>query len=296
MCKSKEVAFVASLLGAMCRMVAADQDASRTDPLAQAPPSAQTLAPSDHVAPAAPQQPMAPMSDAHMAQVMEMDDQATVAMLKIDELERAFADKSNSTVWNGQAWYGGDFDKLWLRSEGERESNITDARTEAFWDHAFANHWDWQLGMRRDFGSAPARSMSDRSMPDRSTPNQSWAAFGVQGMAPYWIQMAATAYVGEQGRTAARLRAECEILLTQRLILQPEVELNLYDKGDHARDVASGLSDAELGLRLRYEIRREFAPYLGVVRKYRADSGQGGFGSAAAPSETQFVVGLRVWF
>jgi copper resistance protein B len=284
--RSIEIFFVATLLGGLCRIAPADQDASRGDAPAQRATGAQAQAPADHLAPAPPQQPMAAMTDAQMTQVMEMDDRSRFAMLKVDEWERAFADHNDSTVWNAQAWYGGDFDKLWLRSEGERETNVTDARIEALWDHAFANHWDWQLGVRRDFGSAPGRSEPDRS----------WAAFGVQGMAPYWIQVAATVYVGGQGRTAARLRAEYEILLTQRLILQPEVELNLYGKGDHARGIASGLSDAELGLRLRYEIRREFAPYIGVVRKYRADGGQGGFGLAAAPSQTQCVFGLRVWF
>ena len=201
----------------------------------------------DHVPPAPPQQPMAAMSDSEMARVMEMDDQARFAMFKLDECERAQSSDAYSTVWNAEAWYGGDFDKLWLRTEGDREARTTDARLEAFWDHAFASYWDWQLGARHDFGSGPERS---------------WAAFGVQGLAPYWFKIEATAYVGDRGRTAARLRAEYELLITQRLILQPELELNLYGKSDRAREIESGLSDAEFGLRLRYEIRREFAPYI----------------------------------
>lgn len=235
----------------------------------------------DHVPPAPPQQPMAPMADAEMTRVMEMDDQARFAMFKLDEFERAQSNDAYSSVWNAEAWYGGDFDKLWLRTEGDREAGTTDARLEGFWDHAFASYWDWQLGARQDFGSGPARS---------------WAAFGVQGLAPYWFKIEATAYVGDQGRTAARVRADYDLLLTQRLVLQPELEVNLYGKSDRARGIASGLSDAEFGLRLRYEIRREFAPYIGVVWKHRSDDAATGLGlSPIDRNETQFVVGIRLW-
>ena len=95
-------------------------------------------------------------------------------------------------------------------------------------------------------------------------PRATGSRFGVQGLAPYWFELEATGYVGPSGRTAARLRADYELLFTQRLILQPELELNLYGKDDPARGIGSGLSDVQFGLRLRYEIRREFAPYVGV--------------------------------
>lgn len=236
----------------------------------------------DHVAPDPPQHVMAPMSDAEMTRVMAMDDTASIFKFKLDTFERAKSDDAWSTAWNAQASYGGDFDKLLLRSEGDREHGATDARVEAFWNHAFASYWDWQLGVRRDFGSGPARN---------------WAAFGVQGLAPYWFEVEAAAYLGENGRTALGLRAEYELLLTQRLILQPELELNFYGKNDRARDVAAGLSDAEFGLRLRYEIRREFAPYVGVVWKHRGET------SGVVPpfvdrggTERQVVAGLRLWF
>lgn len=94
---------------------------------------------------------------------------------------------------------------------------------------------------------------------------RAWAALGVQGLAPYWFSTEATFYVRGQGRTAVRLKSEYELLFTQRLILQPEAEANLYGKSDPARQLGSGLSDLEIGLRLRYEVRREFAPYIGVV-------------------------------
>ena len=232
-----------------------------------------------HVAPPPATQPMPPMSTQEMDRVMDMHDDPLLAMFKLDQFERARGDEAYATSWEAEGWIGRDFDKLWLRTEGEHENGATDARIEAFWDHAFASFWDWQLGVRHDFGSGPQRS---------------WAAFGVQGLAPYWFEVEATAYVGEQGRTALRLRAEYELLLTQRLILQPELEANLYSKSDPARDVTDGLSDFDFGLRLRYEIRREFAPYVGVVWVRR-------FGDSNAltervGSDTQVVAGLRIWF
>jgi copper resistance protein B len=218
-------------------------------------------------------------SDAAMAHAMEMGDAEPLAMLRIDEFERARGDDATATRWNAQGWYGGDFDKLWLRSEGENETGQSTGRVEAFWDHAFSSFWDWQVGARRDFGGA----------------TRTWAAFGVQGLAPYWIEVEATAYVGEGGRSAARLRAEYELLLTQRLVLQPEVELNVYDRQDRARALAAGLADAEWGVRLRYEFVRKFAPYVGIVRSYRRPSAALPFTPNAGASDTRIVAGLRIW-
>jgi copper resistance protein B len=215
-----------------------------------------------------------------MAGEMQMDDNANFGMVKLDQFEHAL--DGSSVAWEGDAWYGGDIDKVWLRSEGERESGSTSARTELFWDHAFAPFWDWQLGARADSGAGPSRQ---------------WLALGVQGLAPYWFDLQATAYVGERGRSALRLRAEYEVLITQRLVLQPETEANIYGKSDPRRDIGSGLSNVSVGLRLRYEIRREFAPYVGIV--WRQRFGQpGDFARAAghSPFDTQIVAGLRIWF
>ena len=116
-------------------------------------------------------------------------------------------------------------------------------------------------------------------------------------MAPYWFEVDATAYLGGNGRTALRLGAEYELLLTQRLVLQPRAEFNLYGKSDLARDVGSGLSDGVFGLRLRYEFSRQFAPYFGVERiaKYgkTADLARNAGG---VTGETRWVAGLRFWF
>lgn len=239
--------------------------------------------PSDHVAPPPPQHPMRAMSEQEMTEVMGMDDKATFGMFKLDRLERVKTDDGYATAWNAEGWLGGDFDKLWFKSEGERRrGEFEHADAQLLWSHAVAPYWDTQLGVRRDFGAGPDRS---------------WAAFGIQGLAPYWFELEATAYVGGQGRTALRFEAEYELLLTQRLILQPRFEANVYGKADPTLRIGSGFSDAEFGLRLRYEIRREFAPYIGVEWK-RSFGGTADFARAAGESvsDAELVAGVRLWF
>jgi copper resistance protein B len=221
------------------------------------------------------------MSKQAMVDVMQMDDDARFGMLKFDQFEHAFT-PGNGVSWDADAWYGGDFDKLWLRSEGEHADGRLDARTELFWDHAFASFWDWQLGARHDSGLGHTRD---------------WAAFGVQGIAPYWFEVEATGYASDQGRTAFRLRTEYELLITQKLVLQPELETNFYGKDDRAREVGSGLSDAQFGLRLRYEIRREFAPYVGVVwTRHFGDAARFARDDGHDALDAQIVAGVRFWF
>lgn len=217
-------------------------------------------------------------------QGMDMSDESAQGMLMLDQLEYARDNHGgNAGFVDGEAWYGKDFDKLWLKFEGGYANGALDeVRTEALWDHAVAPFWDTQLGIRRDSGAGPGRT---------------WAAFGVQGLAPYRIETEATFYLGANGRTAARVQLEYEAAITQRLILQPKLELNFYGKDDPQRAIGSGLSDAELGLRLRHEITRQFAPYIGVAWQQH-------FGRAAglvrAQGEraggVQFVAGLRLGF
>jgi copper resistance protein B len=215
---------------------------------------------------------------------MDMNDNPSIGMLLLDRLEYVHSrDGGNAMAIDGQAWYGKNFNKLWVKFEGEQaDGKLQDLRTEALWDHAIATYWSTQIGVRHDFGVGPGRT---------------WAAFGIEGLAPYWFETEATFYVGPDGRTAARASFEYEALLTQRLILQPELEVNAYGKDDLRRGIGSGLSDAEVGLRLRYEIRREFAPYIGVVWHQR-------FGRTADlaraqgehADDLQFVAGFRIWY
>ncbi|SIT47916.1 Copper resistance protein B [Paraburkholderia ribeironis] len=214
---------------------------------------------------------------------MDMDDAAPLGMLQFDQLE-AFHDKdTNGLAWEMHGWYGSDSNKLWVRSEGERSGgHFEDADVEALWSHAVAAYWDTVLGIRLDFGDGPPRH---------------WAAFGVQGIVPYNFDIEATGYVDPTGRTAARVRAEYDMRFTQRLILQPDLEVNAYGRSDPARRIGAGISDAQFGLRLRYEINRRVAPYIGVEWKRR-------FGGTAdfaredhqAVFDQQWVAGIRIWY
>jgi copper resistance protein B len=252
-------------------------------PAAPTPNYEETASAAAHVPPDPPQRPMGDMPYPEMTAMMQMDDTAHTSKVLFDQLEWRSTAEGDAAVWDAEGWYGGDYNKAWLRSEGERVGGITqNARADLLWDHTFARWWSVQAGGRQDFGRGPSRT---------------WAAVGVQGLAPYWFHTEATFYVGEQRRTAVRLKTEYELLFTQRLILQPEGEANLYGKADRARQLGSGLSDLEVGLRLRYEVRREFAPYVGVVwsRQFGGTAGRVRE-SGGDPSDVQFVAGLRAWF
>jgi copper resistance protein B len=246
--------------------------------------SSLNLPANDHVPPAAPQHPMSEMSPVQMVQTMQMDDQAWRGMLLADRLERTrSSDGDYASAWEVEGWYGGDIDRLWLRSEGEHSRDGTDdARAELLWGHAFSSFWDWQAGVRQDFGQGPSRQ---------------WLALGVQGLATYFFELQANVYAGAQGRTAVRFEVSRDLLLTQRLILTPRLEVNLYGKDDPQRQIRSGLSDADAGLRLRYEVSRRFAPYIGIDWERHFASGDAlPFTRRLPTRETSVVVGVRLWF
>ena len=206
-----------------------------------------------------------------------------VERLLLEELDSVHGREGNGQAWKLQGWYGGDINKLWLRSEGDRSGGrVQDGSAEVLWNHLFATYWSTQFGVRRDIGVGPGRT---------------WAAFGVEGLAPYFFDVEATAYVGQSGRTAARFNVSYDVLFTQRVILTPEFELNAYGKADPARRLGAGVSDASLGLRLRYEIRRQFAPYIGVnwVRRFGATAGYARRDRQPV-FDPQIVAGLRIWF
>jgi copper resistance protein B len=200
-----------------------------------------------------------------------------------DRLEAVQTDGQVSGAYEIELRSGRDFNKLVIKAEGEAAGGrLHETRTELLWSHAVAPFWDAQLGVRNDSGPGPSRQ---------------WLALGVQGLAPYWFEIDATAYVGSDGRSALRLGAEYELLFTQRLILQPRIEAGWYGKADTARELGRGLGSVSAGLRLRYEIRREFAPYVGVEWTGKL----GGTADLATangedPRVTRAVAGLRFWF
>jgi copper resistance protein B len=213
----------------------------------------------------------------------QMADEGYMGGLLVDRLERAHSRDNSFNAYDLQGWLGKDYNKLVLKAEGEGEGGkLQEARTELLWGHAQTTYWDTQLGLRYDSGIAPDRQ---------------WLALGVQGLAPYWFEVDAAAYIGEQGRTALRLGAEYELLLTQKLILQPRIEADFYGQQDAARELGSGLSSLITGVRLRYEIRREFAPYVGMEWGGKF-GGTADYARAAGmrTKETRVVAGVRFWY
>ena len=189
---------------------------------------------------------------------------------------------SDALRWEGEAWTGTDSDRLWLKSEGEFEnSKISDGQQEAFYDTPLSAYFDLQTGLRYDLDSQPGRA---------------WAAVGIEGLSQYFFHISATAYASDTGHYAAKFFGTYDLLLTQRLILQPEAEANIYSKSDPARLVSSGVSDLDAGLRLRYEITRKFAPYIGVAYERRFAARSRLVTSGETPNQLRFAVGLRSWF
>jgi copper resistance protein B len=240
-------------------------------------PTTGTQSRADATTPRPPESTNGPMS-------MPVSDNMVFYQVLLSEVEYTRARRgAGALAWDVQGWVGRDYSRLWVKSEGERQGGRTqDASLELLYSKPVAAFWDVQAGLRNDFGEGARRN---------------WIALGIQGIAPNWFDVEATAYAGSSGRTALRLKTEYQYLLTQRTFLVPKVEANLYGKSDPTRGIGSGLSDVSFGLRLRQEIRREFAPYIGVNWKRRIGDTANFARSAGEPvNERQLVVGIRAWF
>jgi len=237
-------------------------------------------APAAAETPAANAEPALGMESGAMQPVM---DQTIFAHAIFNQLEGRWNGSNPQFRWDGQGWIGTDYDKLWIKSEGTLTNGVSeDGQQQFLYSRAVTTYFDLQGGLRSDLDSRPTRN---------------WAAFGIQGLAPYFFDLEVTGFVSGEGHLAGKLEASYDLLLTQRLILQPQIELNLYSKADPARLVGSGFSDIDTGLRLRYEFSRTFAPYLGVV--YEGKFGQtANFARQAGEStgDVRFVFGIRTWF
>jgi copper resistance protein B len=206
------------------------------------------------------------------------------AKVLIDRLEYRSQNGRDGFAWDAEGWYGGDIDKLRLKSEGEGAfgERLEHIEAQALWSHAVDPWFDLQLGLRQDFGRGPDRTH---------------LALGVQGLAPYWFEVDAAAFVSTKGDVTARVEAEYDLRITQKLILQPEAELQFSLQDVPELRVGSGLSTAEAGLRLRYQVKREFSPYIGVeyqrgfgdTARLRRASGDGAGGWS-------LLLGVRAWF
>jgi copper resistance protein B len=202
----------------------------------------------------------------------------------LDQNEGRIGGGQNAYRWEGQAWAGTDYNKIWLKSEGFAlgKGGVEDGQNELLYDRAVTTYLDLQAGVRTDWDSGTGRT---------------WAALGVQGQAPLFFDYEATGYLSDGGHAALRLAVSYDLLITQRLILQPQIEMNFYSKADPSRMVGAGLADIDTGLRLRYEIDRKFAPYVGIA--YAGKFGQTAQMARQAGDSAgalQFVFGIRSWF
>jgi copper resistance protein B len=186
--------------------------------------------------------------------------------------------------WDGEAWVGGDINRLTLKTEGEGafRQGVESAEIQALYSRAIGPYFNLQAGVRHDFQPGPSRT---------------YATVGFEGLAPYWFEAEGALFLSDKGDLLGRLEGYYDQRITQRLILQPRVEFNLAAQDIPENRIGSGLSNAELGLRLRYEIAREFAPYIGVSYDRKlGDTARFARLAGEDVSDTSFVMGVRFWF
>jgi copper resistance protein B len=202
-----------------------------------------------------------------------------------DRFEYQSNDGNGLYLWDAQGWYGTDFNKFWFKTEGEflpDQNKTKEAQLQLLYSRAITSFFDLQAGVRHDFKPDPSRS---------------FAVLGVQGLAPYWFEVDVATFLSDDGDVSARMEAEYELLLTQRLIAQPRFETNLALQDVEEAGVGSGINNIELGLRLRYEIKREFAPYVGVSwSKLTGDTKDMAQDEGEDTDTVSFVTGIRFWF
>jgi copper resistance protein B len=213
-----------------------------------------------------------------------VEDDRVFTFITFDELEGRTDGPNTSFRWDGQGWIGTDFNKLWIKSEGTVTSGITsDGDHEILYDRPIPHmrYFDWQAGARTDLDSGPTRA---------------WLAIGIEGLARYFFNFEPTLYLRDGGRVAGRIQSSYDLYLSQRLILQPQVEMNFYSQADPVRGIGTGLSDLDSGLRLGYQFSRKIAPYIGYT--YSGAFGQTATFSRQAglpTSAPRFVFGIWVW-
>ncbi|MGR4863545.1 copper resistance protein B [Caulobacter sp. LARHSG274] len=184
--------------------------------------------------------------------------------------------------WDGEAWFGGDINRLVVKTEGEGATGegVEAAELQLLYSRAVTRYSDLQVGLRQDF-----------------KPGRTYASLGVETLLPYWIETQGALFLSDKGDLLGRLEGAYDLRLTQRWILQPRAELNFAAQDTPRTRTGSGLSTAELGLRLRYELRREFGPYVGV--SYERSYGRTADYARAAGrdvDDASLVVGIRAWF
>lgn len=198
--------------------------------------------------------------------------------------EYRFQNGHDAYRWDGEGWFGGDVNRFVIKTEGEGavRGGVESAEVQTLYSRAIDPWFNLQAGLRHDFKPGPSRT---------------YATIGFEGIAPYWLEVEGALFLSDKGNLLARLEGYYDQRITQKLILQPRVELNFAAQDVRANGIGSGLSEAELGLRLRYEIKREFAPYVGI--SWEGKVGDGARFARAAGDRvraTSLVFGIRTWF
>ncbi len=208
--------------------------------------------------------------------------------IQAEQLEFVSGGGDPAIEWDGQAWVGGDFTKLWIKTEGEfeTEESMGDFEAQVLYSRMIASYWDFQAGLRVDsrFGGLT---------------NNSRALFvvGFQGLAPYWFELAPAVFISQDGDVSARLVAGYDILLSQRLIVEPELELNLGAQAVPELALGSGIRDLELAIRARYEFKKEFAPYVGFSWITQRGGTADFVRTQGKSTRTgRLVIGVRAWY
>ena len=204
----------------------------------------------------------------------------------LDELEYQ-SGIAGPISWELTSWYGGDYNRLWVKSEGgiATSDGDGDVEVQGLFSRLITPFWELQLGLRGDLFFEADDNLS-----------RGFIAIGLEGMAPYWIELEPSIFVSHEGDVSARVAGTYDMLITQRAILQPSLEINFALQEVEKFGVGSGINDIELGLRLRYELRREIAPYLGIQWE-RAVRSTADIRRAAGVGveEVRLLAGLRLW-
>lgn len=205
----------------------------------------------------------------------------TFTFLRAD-VDAAIGDDDGASTWDIDGWRGGDYNKVWFKSEGEFvDGDLESAEVQLLYSRNVATFFDAQLGIRYDFE------------PDETV----YLVAGVQGLAPYQFETDAAAFLSDKGDLSFRFEQSLDLLLTQRLIVEPEIELEVFATDVARRDIGAGVSDLEATLRVRYEITRKFVPYAEIAYERLLGETSGiAQRKGESPEETTFRTGLRVWF
>ena len=201
-----------------------------------------------------------------------------------DRLETQITDGEDVFIWDAQGWYGTDENKLWIKTEGKysfADNAIDDAEIQALWSKPISRFWDLQTGIRYDF--APK--------------GRTHAVAGIQGLAPYWFEVDAAAFLSNKGELTSSVEAEYDFFLNQRLILQPRGSLKFSAQDIVDLGIGAGFTKYNLGLRLRYEFKREFAPYIGASwQRSLGETAQIVRAGGGDPNKIKLVIGVRAWY